>query len=232
LTVGISPYYNLERSRKRVEKGMHRETIGGMWDEIGKLQFDHLVNAGLMPSDRLLDVGCGCLRGGTHFVEYLEAGNYFGIDISEDLLNAGYEVELGKLNLQHKLPRENLLTTQDFDATPFAVEFDAVLALSVFTHLPINHIKLCLARLMPSVRPGAKLFATVFNISADSDWTKSTLHTPGGVTTHPEHDPYHYTRSDLEFCCHGLNWRLEQLEEWDHPRDQWMAVFVRTERSD
>lgn len=226
--VNVSPYYDLERSRKGVEQGNHRAMIGGMWDEIGKLQFDYLKNDGLAPSDRLLDVGCGCLRGGIHFVEYLEVGNYFGIDISEDLLNAGYELEIARLNLQHKLPRENLRTTGDFDATPFGMEFDAVLALSVFTHLPINHIRLCLARLEPSVRPGGNFFATVFNITGDGDWTKPAAHTPGGITTHPDRDPYHYTSADLEFCCHGLNWRLDRLEEWDHPRDQWMAVFIRT----
>ena len=227
-----SPYFNLERSRKAVEQGTHRQIIGGMWDEVGKLQFDYLARDGLAPSDRLLDVGCGCLRGGVHFVEYLEAGNYFGIDISEDLLNAGYETEITDLKLQHKLPRENLHTTGEFDATSFGVKFDAVLALSVFTHLPLNLIKLCLARLGPSVRPGAKFFTTVFYISVDCDWTEPVLHKTGDIITYPDRNPYHYTRNDLEYCCGGLNWRLERLEEWDHPRDQWMAVFVRTGRED
>jgi len=225
--VEISPYYNVARSKKIVEQGDHRGAIGGMWDEIGKLQIDYLTKDGLAPADRLLDVGCGCLRGGVHFVDYLDAGNYFGIDLSEDFLNAGYEVELAGLNLQHKLPRENLHTTSEFDATSFGVKFDAVLALSVFTHLPINHIKLCLARLAPSVRTGAKFYATFFNMPDDSDWTEPALHTPGGITTYPDRDPYHYARGDVEFC-RGLDWRLDRLEEWDHPRDQWMAVFVRT----
>jgi SAM-dependent methyltransferase len=230
--VGVSPYYDLTRSKKMVENGNHRRAIGGMWDEIGKLQFEYLIKNGLATTDRLLDVGCGCLRGGVHFVDYLEPAHYFGIDISEDLLEVGYDVEIGGLKLQHKLPRKNLLTTGNFDATSFGVKFDAVLSLSVFTHLAINDIKLCLARLEASVRPGAKYFASVFTIPANAAWTDPIAHTPGGITTHPDRDPFHYTRSDLEFCCDGLSWRLDRLEAWDHPRDQWMATFVRTERPD
>lgn len=228
----ISPYYDLDGVKLRIEEGDHRGIVGGFWDEIGKLQFKYLINDGLMPSDLLLDVGCGCLRGGIHFVNYLEAGNYFGLDLSEDLLAAGYDRELKALNLQHKLPRENLRVCDDFDAMPFGVTFDAVLALSVFTHLPINHIKLCLKRLERPTRVGTKFFATVFNIPDGVDWTQSTHHNPGGITTYPDRNPYHYTRDDLEFCCRGLCWRLERLEQWNHPREQWMAVFVRLECQD
>ena len=46
----------------------HREQVGGLWDEIGALQIDFLRAQGLRPGDTLLDVGCGCLRGGVHFV--------------------------------------------------------------------------------------------------------------------------------------------------------------------
>lgn len=229
---GISPYYDLTRSKNLVKQGNHRGVVGGMWDEIGQLQFDYLIHDGLVPTDRLLDFGCGCLRGGVHFVDFLNSGNYFGIDISEDLLNAGYEVELAELNLQHKLPRQNLHVNGDFDSTSFGVQFDAVLALSVFTHLHINHIKLCLARLESSVRLGAKFYATIFNIPVGSNWTQPVIHAPGGITTYPDRDPYHYTQSDLEFCCRGLGWELKRLEEWNHPRDQWLAVFVRIESPD
>jgi hypothetical protein len=41
----------------------HRDVVGGMWDDIGKLQFDFLCDHGLRPSCRLIDIGCGCLRG-------------------------------------------------------------------------------------------------------------------------------------------------------------------------
>ena len=67
----------------------HRRAVGGMWEEIGKLQFNFLVEQGLKPGHFLLDVGCGRLRGGIHFIRYLEPEHYFGIDISKVLLAAG-----------------------------------------------------------------------------------------------------------------------------------------------
>jgi hypothetical protein len=41
----------------------HRESVGGLWDEIGCPQLDFLVEQGLRPHDVLLDVACGSLRG-------------------------------------------------------------------------------------------------------------------------------------------------------------------------
>ncbi len=38
--------------------------VGGLWDEIGQLQFDFLRAKGLLPRHKLLDFGCGSLRGG------------------------------------------------------------------------------------------------------------------------------------------------------------------------
>ncbi len=41
--------------------------VGGMWEEIGRLQFVFLVEKGLQPHHEMLDIGCGTLRGGRHF---------------------------------------------------------------------------------------------------------------------------------------------------------------------
>ena len=56
----------------------HRQYVGGCWDEIGRLQFDYLVSQGLRPNHYLLDIACGSLRAGIHFIPYLEPGHYLG----------------------------------------------------------------------------------------------------------------------------------------------------------
>ncbi len=50
---------------KGIEKQGHRGYVGGMWDEIGQLQFDFLVSKGLKPDSffigycvRLITSGC------------------------------------------------------------------------------------------------------------------------------------------------------------------------------
>ena len=67
---------------------LHREEVGGLWDKIGKLQFDFLKKMGLRSEHYFLDVGCGSLRGGIHFINYLEPSRYFGIDKNNELLDA------------------------------------------------------------------------------------------------------------------------------------------------
>ena len=48
--------------------------------------------------------------------------------------------------LREKLPRENLRATDRFDCD-FGVQFDFAIAQSLFTHIPLNDIRLCLVRL-------------------------------------------------------------------------------------
>lgn len=223
----ISRYYDTDYIKERVRQGTHRGVVGGMWDEIGELQFNYVKEHGLTPNMRFLDVGCGCLRGGLHFINYLDTGCYYGIDLSQELMDAGYNTELSQVGLQGKLPRKNLHCTGVFDADHFGVSFDKALALSVFTHLSLNHIKLCLTRLAEVMKPGGQFFATIFNSPRDHDWSQRLLHTPGNVTTYPDRDPFHYHLDDLKLCCRGLPWELQRLESWNHPRDQWMAIFVR-----
>jgi hypothetical protein len=63
--------------------------VGGYWEEIGGLQFRYLVDRGLTPSDTLIDVGCGSLRGGSKFIRYLDPGRYLGIDKHIELIIYG-----------------------------------------------------------------------------------------------------------------------------------------------
>jgi hypothetical protein len=73
------------------------------------LQLDFMIREGLKPHHKLLDIGCGSLRGGVHFIRYLDAGNYVGIDSNIALLDAGYEIELASWGLKERMPRENLI---------------------------------------------------------------------------------------------------------------------------
>ena len=141
-----SSYFDQSTIASLVAAGKHRETVGGLWEELGSLQLEFMKDQGLKPEHRLLDVGCGALRGGVHFVRYLQAGNYFGLDINQSLLDAGYEAELAAEGLEGKLPRSNLLSNGEFDLRSLEVTFDFALAQSVFTHLTFNRIRQCLAR--------------------------------------------------------------------------------------
>jgi SAM-dependent methyltransferase len=138
----------LERYRATTDLHVDRDPrrgIGGKWDEIGRLQFDFLVGRGLQPHHELLDVGCGTLRGGRHFIRYLDAGHYTGTELSARAIAHAKElVERERLSAK----RPNLLVSESGDLTFGEFpgrRFDFILAQSVFTHLGPEHIEQCFA---------------------------------------------------------------------------------------
>lgn len=220
-------YFDLERNRDGVRAGLHRQLIGDQWDAIGSLQFEFLVSEGLKPEHKLLDIGCGSLRGGVHFVNYLEPGNYYGSDLNQAFLDAGYDIELAEAGIQAKLPRDNLTCTDSFDLPwPDAI-FDFAIAQSVFTHLTFNRIRQCLVRTAPKMRPGGTFFATFFELPQGMPSDQPLRHDPGGKVTYDVRDPYHYTVRDLSFAIGDLPWRLRYIGDWNHPRAQRMCAFER-----
>jgi SAM-dependent methyltransferase len=135
------------------------QAVGGFDDGIGRLQCEFLADRGLSPDDRLLDVGCGSLRGGEHFMRYLDAGNYHGMDISREAIAAGRE-RLPELCDSHGptlFQNDDLRFTDD----ALAERYDYALAQSVWTHLREDHIEECLTNI-GRVLDGP-LFATFFD---------------------------------------------------------------------
>jgi len=78
------------------------------WLELGKLQFDYATSHGLKPEMRMLEIGCGNLRAGRLFIDYLEPGNYYGMDISPDILLGAQDV-VAEHGLAAKLPHLTLV---------------------------------------------------------------------------------------------------------------------------
>lgn len=221
----LNVYYDANAVSKGVASGAHRSLIGGLWNELGALQLDHLRAQGLQPHHHLLDIGCGCLRGGRPFASYLETGHYFGIDLSQQLIEAGYDTELSP-EIRAKLPRGNLAVTDQFDI-PFDQSFDFAIAQSVFTHLPLNHLTLCLAKLQSQLKPGASFYISFFQAPDIASWAGPITHQPGSITSFPDRDPYHYLPAQLRDCAAGLPYSFECIGDWQHPRSQMLARFIR-----
>lgn len=223
----LNTYYNRDGIEAAVRNGKHREVIGGLWDEVGQLQADFLISMGLKPHHKLIDIGCGSLRGGVKLVPYLDTGNYFGTDINACLLGAGYTIELAAAGVQHKVPREQLVADGSFDFSWAPVRFDFAVAQSLFTHLPIDMMRLCLERLAPAMAPRAVMYATFFEVPQNQPTGTPYRHAPGTITTHGDKDPFHFSLDQIEQACLGLPWKLVYIGEWGHPRGQRMLQFTR-----
>ncbi|MDB5677399.1 class I SAM-dependent methyltransferase [Sphingomonas bacterium] len=210
-----------------VKRGQHRKIIGGLWDELGQLQLDFLKSQGLSPSHDLLDVGCGSLRGGIKFIPYLDPGRYWGIDKDPTLLQVGWDIELAKCGLAARQPRAQLVCLDDFQFSSLGAQFDYAIAQSVFTHMPLNRIRRCLARLAPAMGEGGRFYATYFEIDDSQDREAEQVHVIGGMTSHSDRAFYHYSRRDMDFVVEDLPWTIDYIGDWGHPRDQKMLLFIR-----
>jgi SAM-dependent methyltransferase len=223
-----SPGFDHEQIQATVQRGQHSEVAGGQADEIGPLQYRFLLDRGLQRQHTFLDIGCGNLRDGVHFIRYLDAGNYIGVDIDQSLLDAGFEIELKGLGLQDKLPRENLVCLTDFEFEQLGRSIDFAIASSLFTRLTFNQIRRCLGRLASVMRIGGRFFATFFELPRDANAILPYAHDPGGVVTYDTSDPYHYKLADFFYAASGLPWQIRYIGDCQHPRGQHMLEFVRT----
>jgi SAM-dependent methyltransferase len=205
-----------------------RSSVGGLWDRMGSLQFDFLVAQGLGTDDYLLDLGCGVMRGGRHFVRYLDAGHYCGVDIDAEMIEGG-ERQLAADGLAAKGARLRVTDTFDVD---FGQPFDAAIAQSVFTHLPLNSIWAALANVSANLREGGVFYATFFR-GPDGPERLVPIQQPceegrQPVRTFAERNHYHYSPDDFRRLCENLPLEPRDIGDWGHPRGQQMMAFTRT----
>jgi SAM-dependent methyltransferase len=94
------------------EGGAH-STLGlhPIWEAQGQAVLQQLIEQGLTPTDTVVDYGCGTLREGVHFIRYLEAGHYIGLDIDDRVLQGGRRL-VGPELLAWKKPFLAIITAE------------------------------------------------------------------------------------------------------------------------
>jgi SAM-dependent methyltransferase len=169
------------------------------WLAVGQMQFDYLLGHGLKPADRMLEIGCGNLRAGWRFIDYLDGHHYYGIDISPDILIAA-EDTIERYGLQAKLPHLTPVRDLTFRFLPDAA-FTVVHAHSVFSHSPIDVIDECLAHVGRVLAPGG-FFDFTFGRTE-------------GAEHHVLREDFYYRTDTLTALArrHGLTARF--MEDWE-----------------
>ncbi|MFE2261987.1 class I SAM-dependent methyltransferase [Streptomyces griseosporeus] len=169
------------------------------WLALGQMQFDYLIEHGLRPEHRMLDIGCGNLRGGWRFIDHLEPGHYYGIDISPDILIAAKKT-LADRGLQDKLPHLTITGDLTFDFLPDA-HFNVVHAHSVFSHSPLDVIDQCLAH--------------VGRILAPDGFFDFTFDRTEGEEHVVLNEDFYYRTETLLALARGHGLRAEFMEDWE-----------------
>jgi SAM-dependent methyltransferase len=141
----------------------------GFEAEMGQYQVDYLVEHGLKPSHTLLDYGCGYLRAGVHFVQYLEPGHYTGAEISAGRLAQGQRL-VARLRLTDLRPR--LVLLRGVTLTELGGQrYDVVWSHGVLSHMPIEDVRAFIAALPGVLNPGGAAYLNyVEAVSEDFEW--------------------------------------------------------------
>ncbi len=219
--------YRRLRLSMRPDRNAHRGYVGGMWEEIGKVQIDFMVGQGLKPDDIFVDVACGSLRAGRHFISYLDPNNYLGLDHNGWLIEAGLKQEVPKNVSKEKRPE--FVISNTFEFKKFTRRPKLGLAQSLFSHLTPDDIHLCLANLKEAMQPGGRFFATFIpkgnRVAAFAD---------RGILQPEYENPaksaddmtFEYDAEDILKIGREIGWQTRYIGDWGHPRGQKMLEFA------
>ncbi len=108
-------------------------------------------------SSKVLDVGCGVLRGGYWLINWLDRGRYFGIEPNKEMVEFGVKL-VGPEVIEEKRPQ--IMNNDDFRFGGFGERFDYVVARSVWTHAAKWMISRMLDEFKQSSTPGAKFLTS------------------------------------------------------------------------
>lgn len=118
---------------------------------IGRLYLITLLKLGLTPESKVLDIGCGALRGGYWLIHFLNPNNYYGIEPNQKMLETGKRLMLEDETIECKKPEFD--NNSDFDFSVFKQKFDYIVARSVWTHASKTQIQKMLDEFILNTRP-------------------------------------------------------------------------------
>ncbi|CAN6818111.1 hypothetical protein YC2023_038177 [Brassica napus] len=131
----------------------HHSNYGEPWAG-GRDVFEFLAeSSNLKPNSRVLEIGCGTLRVGLHFIRYLNPSHFHCLEKDELSLMAALRYELPSQGLLHKRPL--ILRGDDMEFSKFGsgVTYDLIYASAVFLHMPDKLVWTGLERLVGKLKP-------------------------------------------------------------------------------
>ncbi|GFP79984.1 hypothetical protein PHJA_000141800 [Phtheirospermum japonicum] len=131
----------------------HHSNYGEPWAG-GRDVFEFLAgSAQLKPGSRVLEIGCGTLRVGLHFIRYLDPEHFHCLERDELSLMAALRYELPSQGLLSKRPLIVRGEDMEFDKFGRDVVYDLIYASAVFLHMPDKLVWMGLERLAGRLKP-------------------------------------------------------------------------------
>lgn len=130
------------------------------FENAGRQQLILLLTCGLEPRSKVVDLGCGVLRGGYWLIHFLDPDGYCGIEPHDGRLAAGRSSIIEPDLEPTKRPRFD--NNANFDTSVFGVKFDYFLAYSIWTHASKPQIEKMLDHFLRDTNPGAMFLTSIF----------------------------------------------------------------------
>jgi len=183
------------------------------WDVIREWQFSEAINVGLKPHHKFLDVGCGSLALGEWVIDYLDTGNYTGIDVRGEVIEVAEKVVL-EAGLEVKNPG---LYEESVASNILAPEFDFVWAFSVLHYVPNDELEGVIHGMVMPLAEGGQLFA---NALCGKPYNVNVNNWQGFPTMRRSYWQYKQMLEDL-----GL-WVENKGEVPGLPGEVWMRAYA------
>jgi SAM-dependent methyltransferase len=136
---------------------------------VGTRLAELMAEAGLEPTDRVLDIGCGSGRIAAALANVLTTGRYEGFDVDKSRIAwAKKHIDVPQFTFRHVKVRNGMYARKrgqsgaDFTFPYPDGSFDFAVATSLFTHLVPEDAAHYLKETARVLGPGATLFATFF----------------------------------------------------------------------
>lgn len=125
------------------------------WQRRGEIIRDFLIENEMQGNSAVLEIGCGNLSTGVRLIEYLDHGQYVGVD------PAGWLVEAALQAFPTvEARRPTFLWRDDFDASELDRKFDFIVAHSVLSHCAHWQLGQMLANTRKVAHPGTVFLAS------------------------------------------------------------------------
>ena len=167
-----------------------------------------------------LDIGAGDIVLGEKLDQIGTPQKFFVHDLSEKSIDAGLE-RLKSTGINTDIFHKSVSDCFDFKVIQDQ-EVDAAFSNSLFSHLSIELIILCLRNLSYKMKNGSSYFTSMIILPDNTerssyDW--SYIDSP--FAQHSSYDnknPFHYTKNTLEnLQAHDIGFEFKQVYEYGHP---------------
>jgi len=157
------------------------------------MQLAVLLENGLQPWSKVLDFGCGALRGGWWMMQFLLPGHYCGIEPNKKRLQLAIDHVAGPDLIARAQPRFSSIS--DLNMGVFGESWDFVICRSIWTHASKSEIGAMMGSFRATSAPKGRMLTSV--LPAGERWPD--FNGPRGLTSNDQ-------RAVAGTLAHDLGW--------------------------